>query len=231
MSLDLEFVALHQLDGVEERVLHPAAVEERLHFAYGAREFGASQHAHRVALALARGICLVHKLLDPLAFQGGDLHHRDGELVFERLRAHLVARLFHRVHHVERHHHGHLDLHELRGEIKIALKVGRVHDVDDEVRLFVQDVVARDDLFGSVRREGVDAGKVEDLDGFGALFVDALLLVHRDARPVAHVCRGARKSVEERRFAAVRVARKCEFDHSSTSVSTQAASVLRRVSS
>ena len=231
MSLDLEFVALHQLDGMEEGVFHPTAVEERLDFCDRASKGGIAQHAHRFASSLARGVCSVHQLLYALAFEGGDLHHGDGELVFERLCAHLIARLLHRVHHVQRHHHRHLDLHQLCGEIKIALEVGRIHDVDDEVGFFVKYVVARDDLFGSVRREGVDAGQIEDLDGLRTLLVDALLLVHRDARPVAHVRRGTRKCVEQRRLAAVRIARKCEFYHSSTSVSTHAASVFLRVSS
>ena len=231
MRLDFEFVAFDEFDCVEERVLDPVAVKQRLDLAYRARKFGAAEHAHRFASALACAVRLVHQLLDALAFERGNLHDGDAELVFQRLRVDLVARLFHRVHHIERDHHRNFYLHQLSGEIKVAFQVRRVDDVDDEVGLFVQYVIARDDLFGSVRRKRINAGQVEDFDGLGALFVDALLFVNGDAGPVADVRRRPRQRVEQRCLAAVGVARECEFNHSATSVSTAAASVLRRVSS
>ena len=231
MVLHLEFVALDEFDGMEERVLHSVPVQQSLDLAYRAGELGAAQHAHRFAPALRRGARLVHKLLDALAFERGYLHHRDGEFVLKRLRAHFVARLFHRVHHVEGDHHGHFYLKQLCGEIKVALQIRGVHDVDDEVRFFVEYVVPRYDLFGSVRRKRINAGKVEYAHLFRPFFVHALFLVHRDARPVADVRRGACQRVEQRRFAAVGIARKREFQHSSTSSTTHAASVLRSVSS
>ena len=39
------------------------------------------------------------------------------------------------VHHVQRQHHGHLQLQQLQGQVEVPLDVGGVHNVDDAVRL------------------------------------------------------------------------------------------------
>ena len=178
-------------------------------------EGGGAQHRAALARIARRFIGALHQLLYALAAQGGDLHHRHAERLLQLFRVQPVAVLFDGVHHVQGDDDGDVYLHDLRREIEVAFEVGRVDDVDDAVRLFVDDVVAGDDLFRRIGREGIDAGQVYDLDLFGQLFIDALPLVDGDARPVADVRRAARKGVEQRRLAAVRVARKREFKHSS----------------
>ena len=164
---------------------------------------------HRAALApLRRGLVgALHQLFDARALERGDLDDGHAQLLFERLGVKLVAVLLHDVRHVQRDGDGNVHLQELRRQVQVALEVGRVDDVDDAVGLFIQNIVAGDDLFGRVRREGVDAGQVDDGDLLGQALVDALALVYGDARPVADVRRAARKGVEQRRFAAVGVAR------------------------
>ena len=116
-------------------------------------------------------------------------------------------------------------------EIEGAFEGGRGHNIDDAGGLLFENEVPRDDLFGRIGRERVDPGQIDDLNGLGALLVCTDLLIHRDARPVADVRRGAREEVEQRGLPAVGVARQGELLHFFTSIVTHAASVLRSVSS
>lgn len=77
--------------------------------------------------------------------------------------------LIHHVHHVQRHHHGQADFNELGGQIQVALEVGGVHDVEDGVGFFIDEIIAGNDFLKRVRRERVDAGKVLNDDFFIAL--------------------------------------------------------------
>src|SRR5208337_347099 len=51
---------------------------------------------------------------------------------------------------------------ELKAEEEVALEVGRVEDVDDEVRLLVEDEIAGDDFVDGIGGEAVDAGQVDE---------------------------------------------------------------------
>ena len=108
---------------------------------------------------------------------------------------------------INTHHHRHADLGELRGEVEVALDVHAVHDVQDRGRLLVHEEVARDLLLQRVGGERVDARQILHDDVLVPL-EPAVLLLHRHARPVPDVLVGSRQLVEERRLAAVRVARK-----------------------
>ena len=148
----------------------------------------------------------LRRLLDALALEGGDLHDRAAELTGELLDVDAVAGFLYEIHHVQRDHDGDAELRELGGQIEVALEVRGVHDVQDGVRLLLNEIIPGHDLFQRIGREGVDAGQVGQDD----LLVDdqlALLLLHRDAGPVADELVGAGQLVEQGRFAAVRVAR------------------------
>ena len=140
------------------------------------------------------------------------LERRDSDdLAAERLRdlleVDLVAVLLHDVHHVDGHHHREPQFRELRGEVEVALDVRSVDDVENRVRTLLDEEPARHLLLDGVGRERVDAGEVlyDDILVTGEYSV---LLLDRDARPVADVLLRPRKRVEERRLAAVRVS--CE---------------------
>ena len=109
-------------------------------------------------------------------------------------------------------------LKELEREVEIALNVGRVHDVDDAVRLLVEDKVTGDDLLLCIGPQGVDAGQIHH---GAAFFVYDLshLLVYRDTGKVADMLIGAGEGVEESRFAAVLISDECKDHFSSPSTS------------
>ena len=109
------------------------------------------------------------------------------------------------VHHVQGDDHGDVHFQQLHGQVKVALDVRGVHDVDDRFRVLVQDKVAGDQLLTGIGRHGIDPGQVRD-QGIRVPADDAVLAVHGDAGEVADVLVGAGQLVEERGFSAVLVA-------------------------
>ena len=209
--LDGGGVALEDLDGkpAVERGLALAG-DASLDLGEGGLDL-VGEHAHRSGgLAGLAGLDgELHELVGVLLAQGGDLDHLAAQLAGQGVDVDLVAALLEQVKHVEAEHDGQAALEDLRGEIEVALEVRRVNEVDDGARAVLDEVVARDDLLGRVRRERVDAGKVGEGDGLVTPPV-GLLLLDRDAGPVAHVAVRAGQGVEQRGLAAVRVA--CERD-------------------
>ena len=154
---------------------------------------------------------VLHKLVDALVLGGRNGNDGDAELALELVDKHRAAVGAHLVHHVEGEHHGDAELHELHGEVHVALDVGGIHDVDDAVGTRVEQEVARDDFLAGIRRQGVHARQVGHR-GVGMVADGAVFAVDRDAGEVAHMLVGTGKLVEEGRLAAVLVAYegKCE---------------------
>ena len=123
----------------------------------------------------------------------------------------LVAVFLHQVHHVQRDDNRHAQVHDLAGQVQVALKVRCVDQVDDGIGAALKQVVARHDFLGRIRRQRVDARQVRDGHVLVARVL-ALFLLDGNARPVANVLVGAGQVVEHRRLAAVRVAGKRNAD-------------------
>ena len=154
-----------------------------------------------------------HKIHGPdaVALQRGDLDDLAAQLAGELLDVDLVAVLAHDVDHVDGDDNGDTQLSQLSGQIEVALEVRTVDDIQDGVGTLVDQVVTGDDLLEGVGGEGVDAGQVHD-DHVIVLFQLALFLLHGDAGPVADELVRTGQGVEQRRLAAVRVARQSNFN-------------------
>ena len=153
-----------------------------------------------------QGDGLLGGLLDARSLQGGDGHDLAVECLREGGEVHHVAVLLEDVHHVDGDEHGDAELDELRGEVEVALEVGAVDDVQDGVGTLVGKVVAGHDLLERVGGERIDAGQVRD--GHVRMSLElAVLLLDRDAGPVAHVLVRAGEGIEQGRLSAVGVAR------------------------
>ena len=192
------------IDEVHERVNAAVHLAERIArlLACGAKvdvpgDFAVHRNVHRV----------VDKLVDTLVLHRRNGHDRNAERRLEFVDAHRAAVCGELVHHVEREHHGNIEFHQLQREIKVALDVGRVDDVDDRGGLLLDEEVARHDLLVRVRRERVDAGKV-DHRRLGMAAQLALLFVDSDAGEVSDMLICACELVEQRGLAAVLVAGK-----------------------
>ena len=104
-------------------------------------------------------------------------------------------------------------LDDLRGVVKIALEVRRIHNHDDEIRRWqfrqtIQQHIARDLFIERVRAEAVSAGQIEHADvrlGFDAGEF-AFLTLDGNARVIADLGTQAGERVEQRRLAAIWIA-------------------------
>ena len=173
-----------------------------------------------VAEVLAQGALLIlgdvdgvaHQLVHALVAGGGDGHHRHPQQGLHGVHVHGAAVAGELVHHVQGHHHGHIHLQQLHGEVEVALDIGGVHDIDDGPGLLLQHEVAAHQLLAGIGGHGVDARQVGD-GGVSMAPDDAVLTVHGDAGEVAHVLVGAGELVEESGLAAVLVAHQGEGEH------------------
>ena len=108
-------------------------------------------------------------------------------------------------------HHRQPQLDQLGGEVQVPFDVGAVHDVQDGVRLFMDQIIPGHHFLQCVGGQGVDAGQVLN-DHIPVALEPALLLFHGNAGPVAYILIGAGQGVEQRGLAAVRVAGQCDLD-------------------
>ena len=74
----------------------------------------------------------------------------------------LVTVLLDQVGHVEGNDHGQAGLDNLKRQVQVALEVGGVDHLDDDIGLAAHEVIARALLLGAVRGKRVDAGEVRD---------------------------------------------------------------------
>ena len=107
---DLDLVPFHQFDGVEEGVFYLFPLQSDADIIDDVRERTFRQHARPLALFGGGGIGTLHQLPDALVFEGGDRNDGHAQRLFQLFGVDGVAALFDGVDHVQRHHHGHVDL-------------------------------------------------------------------------------------------------------------------------
>ena len=160
----------------------------------------------RVNAFLLRHLCgQLRGFHGALALQRARLDHFAAQRRAQLLQIDLVAVLAGNVDHVQRDHHRDAQLAQLRRQIQVALDVGGVHDVQNRVRLILDQIAARHNFFQRVRRQAVNARQVLNDNVLFALQA-AFLLFNGNARPVADVLVRSGQVVEHCGFATVRVA-------------------------
>ena len=159
-------------------------------------ERAALENGFALTFFVGRVVRAFHKFIKPFFFQRGNGYDGNADFLFKAFRVDFIALFFDLVHHVERDDHRHVDFHKLSCQIQVTFKVCRVDDIDDAVGLFVKNEVSGNDFFGRVRRQRINARKVDDRHGFRALFVRSFTLINRYARPVADVRGRTRQGVE-----------------------------------
>ena len=206
-------VPLKQLDGEPAQVARVHLALNRLLDVRDGVLDAAGKHMgqFRVLSGLGQRNRLFSDLHAALALERAHLQHLAAQFLTQRREVDFVAVFAHQVDHVDRDHHRDSQLHQLSGEIEVPLDVGAVHDVDDGVGLFGDQIASGDHLLQRVGGKGVDAGQILN-DHILMALEAALLLLHRDARPVAHILVGTGQVVEQGRLAAVGIACQRNFD-------------------
>ncbi len=102
-----------------------------------------------------------------------------------------------------------MEFHELHGQIEVPLNIRSVHDIDDALWLFREDVGACDQFFAAVRGHRINAGKISD-ECIRITFDHAVLAVDRNARKVADMLIRSGQAVKQCRFSAILVSGECK---------------------
>ena len=168
-------------------------------------------YGNRAALLFRQGNHSLCGFLYTGSLQGGDLDHLAAQLLAQLLNVDLIAVLFHHIHHVHGHQNRDAQLHQLGGQVKVTLDIRSVHDIQDRVRPFRNQVVSGHNLFQRVGRQGINSRKVHDYNIPAALQLTFLLL-HRYARPVSHKLIGTGQRIEQCCFSAVWISCQCNLN-------------------
>jgi len=156
-------VALKQLDSVVATLVGGNARRQVvLDVVQNVLDGGIELVLRHLALGSSRLLDLLEQLLDTLVFKGRDHHDRAAKLLGKLVRVDLVAVLLHEVGHVEGHDHGQAGLDNLKRQVQVALEVGGIDHLDNDIGLAAHEVVARALLLGAVGGKRVDAGEVRD---------------------------------------------------------------------
>ena len=204
-------VTLENLDGIPallflREIVDDAFLDVRQRVFHRAGE-GVLRNGLFTACRRNRGFRRFHHAV---TFKRGNLDHPAAELTGQLLGVDFVAGLVDHVHHIQRDDNRNSKLGELRGEVQVSFQIGAVNNVQNRVGALGDEVISRYNFLQCVGGERIDTRQVHDRHVV-VLFELTFLLFDRDARPVADELIRACQGVEERRFAAVRVARQCNF--------------------
>ena len=181
------------------------AAVHRTHRIFGVVAFQAEVHTLGLLLCPGHIQGVVDELVNALIPGGGDGDHGDTQDLLQLVDTHGAAVGPDLVHHVQGQDHGDLQLHQLHGQIKVALDVGGIHNVDDTAGAVVHQKVPGDDLLIGVGGQGINARQVRHRC-LRVIADGAVLPVHGDTGEIAHVLIGTGELVEEGGLAAVLVA-------------------------
>ena len=208
------FVTLEELDGEPalQVLLNLHVLKQILNVSNGMLN-AALEHMGRLTVTALGSQCgsSFSSLHTALALQCRGLNHFALECFAQLLHVDLVTVLAGDVDHVQCHDHGDTQLSQLRGQVQVTLDVGSVNNVQDGVRLFVDQIATSHHFFQRVRRKAVNAGQV--LNDYVCVALElAFLLFYSNAGPVTNVLIRTRQGIEHGSFTTVRVACQGNFN-------------------
>ena len=156
-------IALEQLDSVVATLVGGNARRQIvLDVVQNVLDGGVELVLRHLALGSSGLLDLLEQLLDALVLKSRDHHDRATELLGELVRVDLIAVLLDQVGHVEGDDYGQAGLDNLKRQVQVALEVGGIDDLDDNIGLAAHEVIARALLLGAVGGKRVDAREVRD---------------------------------------------------------------------
>ena len=134
-------------------------------------------------------------LFHALVLQSADLINGAAEHSAKFRCVDLIAVLSDQIHHIDCHDYRNAELHELSRKVQVAFDICTVNNVQNRVRPLGHKIRSRYNFLKRVRRQRINTRKVLDYDIFIVLQFSFLFL-DSDARPVADVLIGTRKSIK-----------------------------------
>ena len=206
-------VPLKELDGVPAQIvgLH-LAFNRFLDMGQGVLH-AAAEHMGTVAVGviLAQSQRRLGGLHAALALQRADFHAGAAQRLAQLFQIDGIAVFAHQIDHIHRQHHRMAQIHQLGGQVEIALNIRSVHDVQNHIRVILHQIPPGHQLLRRIGRQGINAGQILN-DRLRVSLQGTLLLLHRHAGPVAHILIGAGQNVEQGGFSAIGIAGQGNFN-------------------
>ena len=113
------------------------------------------------AIVVAQGSLLIasyvhgmaHHLVHTFIAHGRDRNHGNAQESLHLVDADSAMIILNLVHHVQSQNHGYAQLHQLHGEVKVALYASGINDIDDGRGAFFQNEATAHHLLVGIRRE------------------------------------------------------------------------------
>ena len=118
------------------------------------------------------------------AYSRADRHTQE---IAQLLDVQLVTFCLQLIVHIQRHHHSEVHVDDLGGEVQIPFNVGCVHDIDDDIRHIVYQILAHIELLRAVGGKRVRSRQVHKHELVSLIFERALFGIHGHAAVIAHV--------------------------------------------
>lgn len=122
--------------------------------------------------------------------------HRHAKQLTEFYVIQRVPACFQFVVHVKRDNHAHVHVNQLGGEIQVPFQIGRVHHINNDIRSFVDDVMAHINLFGRIGRKRISARQVDDAEMIPLKVKIPLFSIYGDTAVITHMLVRTRGDVE-----------------------------------
>ena len=136
------------------------------------------------------GLCSLDDCLcdraDSVRLQGAHFQNSAAKLFFQLPAVNHIPVLADDIHHIDGDHSGNAEFQKLCGQIQVTLYIAAVHNVQDRIRFFIDQILTGDNLFQRIGGQGVNARKILDNDILTAL-QRAFFLLYRNPGPVADV--------------------------------------------
>ena len=153
---------------------------------------------------LCRLDCRLRRLHDAVALERRHFNDLAAEFLRKLIEIDFIAVFTDNVHHVDCHNNRNTDLNELCGQIEIAFEIRTVHNIQNDIGAFADQIIPRDDLLERIGRKRIDARQVGHDDAV-MLAELSFLFLDRHACPVSDILIGTGQRIEQRGFAAVRI--------------------------
>ena len=155
----------------------------------------------------------VEQFRDTCAVAAHGRADRHTEKISELFYVQFVALVLELIVHVQGHHDPEVHVNDLGGKVQVSLDIGRVHDIDDNIRDIVNQVLADVQFLRAVSRKRVGSRQVHQHELVSLVFEAAFLGVHRHSAVVSDMLVRTRGNVEEGSLSAVRISYQCYTDH------------------
>ena len=156
----------------------------------------------RLLLILGHMNRMADQLVNSLALGSGNGDNRDSQGLLHLIdqdRAPVLPQL---IHHIEGHYHRHAQLQKLHRQIEISLNIGRIHNIDNSLRLLPDNKFPCHNLLTAVGRHGVNTRQICNQRIVVSLN-HAVLPVYCHSRKISYMLLRACQLIKQRRLSAV----------------------------